>query len=253
MSKIRLIALAVMTALLDMSVPAEVLSRKQAGPSVFLPLVSKSPPVEKCGAPPNIVYPAPNENTGSLLPKFSVASTSPSTYTEVLLSLPGQSALFTSTLFVPQLGEIVTRTEYFYANLQPNTIYEIKARSMCGFPYSQGTVGGPPQISQFRTGSSGQVPVAPALIAPASGADLPQNNVLLSWNTVSGATEYLPVVRNSQGGVFGLGTTEALTMPVPPSFLESYATSGQWTVLAINGYAVSAIPEWRSFTTFSVP
>ena len=138
-------------------------------------------------------------------------------------------------------SSLLTRDDRINDNLEASTTYYWRVSFACSE-----TEGPPAEVREFTSGSGGIILPAPKLISPPDASTISTENVLLQWEPVDGAVEYLirwgESTKTSRWVPWVSDTQYHITYGLKPS------TSYEWSVAARNDYAIGEFST-RQFTT----
>jgi len=210
---------------------ASMVSRK-----TYLPLVTNS--FAGCNVRVTLLGPANGASLNTLAPQFrwDAGSDPRATSSYLELSLEPDLAPLLATGGAGAQGEIAFR---FWDNFAEGTTLYWRVYLTCGEARGPNT-----PVRSFTTGSGGDLPPAPSLLAPANGSTLSTRTVTLQWSPVSGAVEYA-VFWRPKGAHYHTSHWVADTQTTA----RIYSGANEWWVAARNSYAIGAdSPVWELTT-----
>lgn len=220
---------------------------QETGYSIYLPIVLTRP--GPCSTAPTLLAPENMSSLNTLIPTFQWENGESSGVTEVhfLLTLHKDDFPNDWVLWVTSTNSSFEEQAYKSKNLIPSTPYYWQVWLKCGAVESPHS-----GIWTFTTGTDGTILPGPELFSPANEAliyasDLP---LTLQWSPVSGATEYMVVIRRWADGFWYLAYREFVAQPyyqIPYMLIQN--TWYQWEIYPINDYALGS-PSSRIFQTY---
>ena len=130
----------------------------------------------------------------------------------------------------------------FPENLVPGTRYYWRVQLLCGAragPWSP--------VWSFNTPTQVTLLPAPLKVYPADGSSAVAQPVMLRWESVPGASEYLAKWR--QAGDPGFAASWTTRRDSGMGDLLQPGVAYEWTVAAFDGHALGADASWWGFST----
>ncbi|MDD5371466.1 MAG: fibronectin type III domain-containing protein [Anaerolineaceae bacterium] len=210
-----------------------------AGPGIFLPVVVQNYKV--CTAGLQLSWPAEGARLDGLVPEFSGDSGQESSTRYILIQVatdPGFASIVHTVTANTARGAF---SSHPMGNLAPAATYYWRAQRVCG------AISGPfTPARSFSTAESPSLPEAPRLSTPEAHA-IAERPVMLSWEAVSGAREYLLYYRADAAHGWYIISTDQVTLTRKLAANATY----EWYVIARSSSGYSPESVHQTFTTGS--